>query len=128
MDVKLKTCSVAYLFDCGVTGVCKSRYCFGIFKLSVHAFVLFLLYKYFLNTRLQFRVVIFLRYELSRKIFLGWYVSVVSVGVSRLVYILVIFLISVKLYMNQYVFVLSKPADNGRHFVSLLFGLSTALI
>ena len=46
-------------------------------------------------------------------------------GASRLVYILVIVLISVKLYMNQYVFVLSKPSDSGRHFVSLLFGLSS---
>ena len=40
VDVQLKTCSVAYLFDsllkhCGVTGVCKSRYCFGSLQLSV---------------------------------------------------------------------------------------------
>ena len=40
---------------------------------------------------------------------------------STLVYVLVIFLISVKLHMNQYIFVLSKSSDSGRHFVSLLF-------
>ena len=46
------------------------------FKAFCHAlpgaFVLFLLYKYLLNTRLQFRVVIFLRYELLRKKILGF--------------------------------------------------------
>ena len=40
MSNLLKTCSVAYLFDsllkhCGVSVLCRSRYCFGILKLFV---------------------------------------------------------------------------------------------
>ena len=40
---------------------------------------------------------------------------------STFVCILVIFATSVILYMNQYVFALSKPSDSGRHFVLLRF-------
>ena len=51
------------------TVVCKYRYCFGILKLSVTHYQVLL--SSFCYTRLQWRVVIFLRYELSREKILG---------------------------------------------------------
>ena len=78
---------VAYLFEfLRSCRLCKSRYCFGILKLSVtHYQVLLSSFCYVgmaveMREGLQFRLVIFLRYELLRNKILSLYLSVVSLN------------------------------------------------